>query len=203
MKFAANKLQFSLLTLLLLATTCAVWIGDWRLRHRIQLYQTQLPALRNLARELTVGNPSEIAVVSPHADWPDDYRWKLHAPPSPPLKLNLQLRDIDNLEFGKVSQSIDVRPGDHDVILHYHKKDGSWHIDVEIDRETVMTATMPEHWNLGRGSSGGNVISQLESNASLPLELFRRRFMIPTGRSSSIVPDGGCDGVLLWLSSEP
>ncbi len=194
--------QYSLLTLLLLATASAVWIGDWRVRRKIAAHEAELPSLRNLARELSVGDPQLVSVVSPYAGWPDEYRWDLYIPSETSYRLNLQLREIGNGGFGTPLHSVEISPGTHRIELKYFEQEEQWPVQVLIDDETVMSATMPAHWYLGRGSSGGNQVSQLQSDLEGPVKLFRRRFMVPTSSRESIVPDGKCDGVLLWLSPE-
>lgn len=194
--------QFSLLTLLLLAMASAVWIGDWRVRKRIAAYEAELPALRNLSRELTVGDPELVSVVSPYASWPDEYRWDLYIPAETAYRLNLQLREIDSGDLGTPLESVNISPGTHQVELKYFEQDEQWPVKVLIDEKIVISTTMPAHWNLGRGSSGGNQVSQLQSDLDGPIKLFRRRFMVPTNSRESVVPDGKCDGVLLWLSPE-
>ena len=194
--------QFSLLTLLLLATASAVWIGDWRLQKKIAAHKAELPALRNLARELAVGDPTLVSVVSPYPGWPDEYRWDLYIPPEESFRLNLQLREIANGSLGTPLLSAEIAPGTHHVELKYFEQNDLWPVEVLIDNQIVMSTTMPAHWNLGRGSSGGNQVGQLETDQKGSVTLFHRRFMVPTSADEATVPEGKCDGVQLWLTSD-
>jgi len=196
--------KFSLMALLLLATLAAVLVANWRIAESNAELLSQLPALRNYARELVVEDPNDFAVVAPHKVWMEDYRWHLYVPDLPigtPMVM-LQLEDVTMQGVGDPVAKAPLPPGEHELELRYDKQDGLWSIRVFLDGDTIIEESMPEVWNDGRGSRGANAVSRLVNDPELPIKLFQRNFNIFKEDRTTRDMDELKEGILLWVDVE-
>lgn len=74
------KLKVSLLTMLLVVSVVAVWISYFTQKNENDEFSRKLPALRDIARELDVTDPSLLHVVAQHPEWKGERKWKVHVP---------------------------------------------------------------------------------------------------------------------------
>lgn len=199
--------QFGLSTMMLLILAVASWAAHWQARSELTRIQAELPRLREISRQLQVDDPTQYAVARHHETWNDDYRWRIYLPPRYRHQLKLATEQVDQQGLPEAAQQGEIAAGEHEVELNYEKVDERWQIAVFVDGQVVVADERPVAWNAGRGSSGGAQFSESRQQpVVLPLELFRRRFMVPTDPTShggrATVPAGPCDGILLWIESE-
>ena len=197
-----SRLQFSLLSLLLMATLIGVWVANYRLSDSIARRRSELPALRNYARELIVADPMGFSTVAPHKLWMDDYRWHVYVPSrSAGSILALQTTNIDDPSMDRPEFQASLPPGRHELQLKYEQVGEAWRIQVLINGDAVIDESLPSEWNSARGSRGGSSIAQLEHFQTTPIKLFDRRF-VNWNRKGGTTPLETSNGIRLWIAKE-
>jgi hypothetical protein len=193
-------MQIGLRTLLLLTAAVAVWLTHLKNRHDITDLTQKITAMRPLARELFVNDPSQIAVVKQEERWYDQNDWKVYLPAGE-YRLCLATQDINNDGLAPINSSVPLAAGTHDLALEQKRTaDKAWQTIVTINGEEALRAEEPADWNSGNGSTGGGQFSNsTQRPANEPLVLFRRRFMVPNSSGGSSTPKGPGPGVLVWI----
>lgn len=204
-KTRRRRPQFALSTFLLLIAALASWAAYWQTLQRTESLRRQLPGLRRLARELRVSEPRQYAAVERLPTWYDEHIWDLYLPPNQTYELCLALEGIEAAHVSTTmttqpDRTVTLLPGRHTVELQDEATAEKWSFLVLLDGEMVIEATRPADWNPSRSSTGGSVLrTHIQQSTDEPLELFRRRFHVPQGKSSSTTPDGPANGVHLWI----
>lgn len=202
-----SALRFSLYTLMSATAVFAVWMAYYLTVQETQRMESQLPSLRNLARELYVEDPTWYAAVRPHELSDDDFRWRVYLPPGGKYQLCLADKNFNaysNPKREKPAPSIvaPIESGEHAVSLAYEKAGEEWTIQVNVDGQVIMQETQPADWNLGIGSVGGSDISNTRQfSTDAPMDLFDRVFNIrddPDNPYSSS-PRNSETGLRLWV----
>lgn len=193
-------MQIGLRTLLLLTAAVAVWLTHLKNRHDIADLTQKITAMRPLAHELFVDDPSQIAVVKQEERWYDQNDWKVHLPPGG-YRLCLATQDINNDGLAPINSSAPLAAGTHDLALEQSRtKNKDWRMVVTTNGEEVLRVEEPADWNPGHGSSGGGQFSKsTQLPPDKPMVLFRRRFMVPTSATGYSTPMGPGPGLLLWI----
>jgi hypothetical protein len=196
--------QVSLRTLLLLTAAVAVWIADGKNRYDNARLQEQIAAMRPLARELSVEDPDQFAVVKNEERWYDQNDWKVYLPPGE-YQLSLATREVVELGVTPALKSVPLTAGMHEIAIEQTRgADKSSRVVVTVDGQEAVRVEEPEDWDPGHGSSGGgHFTNSTQQPADAPLILFRRRFSERTGKFSYSPPKGPCNGLLLWIEPKP
>ena len=201
-----RRWQVGLRTLILLTAAVAVWTSYALERRRIADLTTRIDALRSLARELVVDDPSMIAVVKRNERWYEENQWEIYLPAGRRYRLCMATRAIPNDAQPLPAPTITapLEPGRHVLALDRVKDGEGWRVDAACDEKVVASAREPKEWDAGTGSSGGGQhSSSRQSPADKPVRLFHRRFMGPRdakGRSST--PEGPTEGIALWIEPD-
>lgn len=193
-------LQLRLRTLFLLTAAVGVWVAVFSHRQRNQFLNQRIAAMRPVARELMVLDPSQIAVVNKEQLWYDENRWEVYLPEGTNYRICLATREIDQQGLAPVVTSAPLAAGKHLLELHQERRDEDWTLRLTGDDANLLAVDEPKAWNPGHGSSGGAAFSQsTQMPADQPAVLFRRRFSQSTGTGgSSQTPTGPTDGILIW-----
>ena len=197
--------QVGLRTLLLLMVACAVWAAHWSYVRHADSLERENAKLAPLVRELVVQDLDQAAIVKEHSKWFDDFRWQCYLPEGR-YRLSLATRQIGEdatrefAMFPSPTASTDLPSGRHVVSLEQINEEQQWRVRVLVDKQVVLDHVEPKEWNSAHGSSGGARIDALEQfSFERPIELFRRRFMVPREGGGYSSPQGPTNGVLLWL----
>lgn len=195
--------QFSLRLMLLLMAAVGVWTAVIVNRRAIPHLEQRIKTMRPLARELFISDPTKIAVVKCEELWYDDNEWEIYLPPGA-FQLSLATREIDGQGMATPVKSAPLPTGQTRLVYSQVKQGSGWRMIVTANGQELLTVDEPKEWYPAHGSSGGGQFSlsqQLPADA--PVVLFRRRFTRPISPTSSQVPAGPCEGVLLWIEPAP
>jgi hypothetical protein len=88
--------QMGIRTLILSTALVAVWMSVHLDRGRIAALESRIAAMRPMARELIVDDPTRIAVVRKDELWYDDNRWEISLPEGE-YRVGVATRDVDHL----------------------------------------------------------------------------------------------------------
>ena len=200
-----RRLQFALSTFLLLIAALASWAAYWQTCRRTEALRQQLPGLRQISRQLRVSDPTQYAAVEKAPTWFDEHIWEVHLPAGSAYELCLSLENIESqliplsLET-EAEHVVPIDPGRHTIEFRDDASDKQWSFVVLVDDQTVIEQTRAASWNESRSSTGASSVSLSEQQAvDKPLELFRRRLHVPTGKYSSSTPKGPARGAQLWI----
>ncbi|KAA5539626.1 hypothetical protein FYK55_23965 [Roseiconus nitratireducens] len=194
--------SFHLLTILLLVAAIACWLSFYQLWSETQRMESELPSLRELARELVVSDPSMYAVVRHHQLWNDDFRWRIYLPPDGNYEIHLATREIaGDLPQPKVSKPI--APGEHELELRTAPDGDEVRVEVLLDGKVHLETREPDEWDDASGSVGGSKFSaNRQQQPDQPLILFHRRFSFPNSGNTVRAPDGPGRGLVLWITPD-
>ena len=195
--------QVGLRTLFLMTATIAVWMTYAIHRRENEALRSRITAMRPMAHELSIDDPTLSAVVMKDPEWFDDNQWEVYLPAGQ-YRLCMATRAIDGSGLAPVMRSKPLGSGRHHLKLEQRAGKFVWHVIATSDESSRLDLEEPQEWDPGRGSSGGGEYSLSTQLApDQPLILFRRRFMRPVGKvvtsSISSTPSGPCEGVLLWI----
>ena len=197
--------QVSLRTLLLLMVACAVWAAHWSYVRHSDSLERENAKLMPLVRELVVQDLDKAAIVKEHSKWFDEFRWQYYLPEGR-YRLALATRDVgeettrEKSTYPRPATTADLPPGRHVLSLEQVKEGEFWYVRVLVDDQVVMEQREPNEWNSAHGSTGSSRIDALEQfTFERPIELFRRRFTVPSERGGYESPKGPGNGVLVWF----
>ncbi len=192
-------LQFGLRGMLLLTALVAVW-GTHLLNLRsIEQLEARVAVMRHMAAELTVDDPSRIAVVKRPPLWYDEQKWDLYLPAGG-YRLCLATEAVDEKGFAPIDQEVMLPQGRMQLELTQNRSGSGWRVTVLQDDREVMAVNKPSEWDAGVGSSGGGLYDrQQEFTVDEQVILMRRRFMVKSGNNNYDTPQGPTAGVLLWI----
>lgn len=210
-----KRRQLSLATVMMLVTAFAVTFAWYRSHRQLAIELRSLQAMRSLARELVVDDPTQIALVKRMPTSSKELIFDLYIPPPTPESSNhrlcLALEGITGLRkmatsFPPPDQCQPMTPGRHKIEIAISKADStdpqSTHeVTVLIDDFPVMTATRPLAWHDSGGwSSSGEIETTETYPSSEKVEIIRRRFNRKVGNGSvSVRREEPVNGVLLWI----
>jgi len=197
--------QFGLRTTILVVAIAAVAMTVVNDRRRIPVLKDRIAALKPLARELSIDDPSQVAVVKLDELWYDENQWDVYLSPASAYRFCIATRAIDLDGMSPSSHATPLAGGRHLIAFERTQDDSkAWHLVVTFDGKPALKVDEPADWDwgVGWGDSGFPGVSR-QLPLDRPVELFRRRFMVTTGDGSSTTPDGPCPGVLLWIEREP
>lgn len=197
-RFARTRWQVGLRTTFLLTAAIAVWITDFVNRSHNAWLGARIQSMRLLANDLTIDDPSKIALVKLDRLWPEEHRWDLYLPAGK-YRLCVATRDIDQDGLAPVVQSQPIEPGRHRLILCQQRRKDGWRVIVTREGKSLLSVEEPTDWTVGSGWSDES--PSLPSIADQPAVLLRRRFMRPVDQSKSrtAIPLCPCEGILLWI----
>ncbi len=189
--------------MLLLVFAVAAWLAwaglttrVWELNRDIEQMDALLP------NELFVEDPTRAAVVLHTPTWFDEFVWDIFLPPGQGRQLNLACHAIDGTGFPSAGHRAPIPAGRHTIeLVRPTKGDDTWQIEILVDGEPIIVSEQPLSWNGGEGSQGGSLIStSRQFSPNEEIDLFRRRWMVPTKGGSFSTPMGPGEGLLLWIS---
>ncbi len=196
--------QFGLRTTILAVAVVALAVAVVNDRRQIPVLRSRIEALRPLARELSIDDPTQVAIVKLDELWYDENQWDVYLPPGSTYRLAIATRAIDATAMSPPTRTASLAAGRHLVAIEQSRDDSKqWHLVATVDGKPSLRVDEPSDWNEGTGSSGGGFfpVSRLIP-VGQPVELFRRRFTVRAGNGSSSVPTTPCPGVLLWIEVE-
>jgi hypothetical protein len=192
-------LQWSLQTLLLLTAAVAVWLTYARFRQRIPQLEQQIDAMQRMARELTVVDESQIAVVKLQELWYDENRWQIYLPPGE-YRIRLATREIDGKGLPPVFDGSPISAGQHLIELVQSGESDDRKITVVVDDTPLIETVESADWSDRPGSSGGSLFGRCtQRDPNEPLVLFRRRFHQRMKNGQRSTPKGPTEGLMLWI----
>lgn len=202
-----RRAQFSLLTILLLIASAAVWMAFYSVSQDVQRMHSQLPGLRDVARELVIKDTQQYAAVFKAPTRWNEFIWNVYLPPveSPQksYKLCLAMDEIDETGLVDALASVAVGAGTHEIELRYQREKEQARLEVLVDGKPVTDEARPLDWESGSGSSGASqMTTSISQSVDEPLVLFRRRFMRKTSKQRSSVPNEPSEGILIWIDHE-
>ncbi len=194
------RMQIGLRHLLLLTLCVGAWAAYWTNRTHIAKLKPRLATLQNLAPELIVSDPTQIAIVRLESKWASDTRWDMYVPSSN-FQLCLATRAIAESGYPDLYQNIPLPKGRYELQIQEVNQTDGYRIRVtqyeEVLLDTLEATTFATHGSSSTGRSGPS----LQFDGPREIDLLRRRFMVPTPGSpgSSRTPPGPTEGVLLWI----
>jgi hypothetical protein len=189
--------------ILLVMAAVGVWTADIVNRWTIPQLKQRIDAMRPLARELVIKDPAKIAVVKREELWYDDNEWDIYLPEAD-FQLSLATREVDRQGLAPPAKTVFLPSGKFSLTFLQEKHEAGWRVRVIKDGEELIAVEEPQEWYPAHGSTGGGQFSLGEQRiATEPVVLFRRRFTRPVSPTSSQVPTGPCEGVLLWIEPVP
>lgn len=207
--------QLTLGTLLLIVTLVGALLGWFRTRQQVAQVQQQVTALRQLARELQVDDPTQIFVVSRLPTLSGEHIAEFYVPPGdsgrPSHRLCLALEGIVGSasmspSFPQPCDSLPLASGRHYVEIRHVSADMSdpkdqHEIEILLDDKIVLQAVRPTAWQPSSGwTSTGSYPESKQFDPLEPVELHRRRFNEPiVSDSRSVGDDKPANGILLWI----
>ena len=194
-----SRWQFSLRMILLLMAAVGVWTAEIGNRRAIPQLAQRIKVMRPLARELRIEDPEQIAVVKCQELWYDDNEWEIYLPEGK-FQLSLATHEVDAEGVAAPVKTVPLPVGKFRLSVVQEKLDAGWRVRVLRDGEELFVVDEPSEWYPGHGSAGGGQFTLAEQlRPDSPVVLFRRRFTRPISATSSQVPTGPCEGVLLWI----
>jgi hypothetical protein len=202
-----RNVQISMRTLLLLTACVATWGFTYLNRRQLGTIDARIKAMRPLAHELTVNEPSKITVVKLDEQMYDEQIWHIQIPQHAQVAIHLATRNIAAITDALPANDPDasyvsspLAPGRHTIELRSVRKGEDWLTQVSVDDVPQLTVTEPNSWMSTYGSSGGgNFSTQAELEVGKPLILFGRRFMYAGKNNSGQLPIEPSNGVLVWI----
>lgn len=190
--------QWNLRTLLLLTAAVAVWIGsvryqlqNWHLRSRVE-------SMHNMAGDLRVDDPQQIAIIRLPQTWYDEQRWHVHLPDGRYV-MRLATRGIIGTGLPVAREETSLSPGRHRIELLQSKDKEAPELAVLVDEQAVMETTETSDWDPHHGAMGGeNFDICTQRSPEKPVILFRRRFD-QLQKDGSYSTRNATNGILLWI----
>jgi hypothetical protein len=196
--------HFSLLSLMLLIAVVACWSAFWQSYRKVQQLRLQLPALRDLHRELEVDDPTRFAAVRKLEAGYDDLRWEVYLPEGHDYRLSLA---TDDLPFTNSSeefllpakfQDVAIAAGRRSIELLISRGEQAPAVRVEVNGTAEFDQQKAEHWTTDGSRSGGSLIQTGQtSSTDEPLVLFRQFFEPKSG--AGFGKQETYNGVMLWI----
>ena len=207
------RIRFSLWTLLLLIMLAALGLAWQRIRSQNVRLEVDIAAMRRIARELRVEDPTQIAIVARKPTMPGELIHDIYIPPTPSgHKIFVALEGILGHPPGTPSHpapnaTAELTPGKHAIdIQHNQSRDAEGVTENEIvilvDGAPVIEMHRPEDWVPSGGwSSMGSYNESKSFSPDEPLDIHRRRFHKPTSPNSSrSMPNSEpANGILVWI----
>lgn len=199
---ARRRWQVGLRTLCLFVIAVAVWTTVFVNRKQSAVLEKRIAAMRPLAHELVIDDPTQTAVVKLDELWMGDHQWDLYLPEGK-YRLCLATHGIGQKDIAPVVKSGLLRGGKHHIALEQTnrpepntEKPGA-RVTVRWDQSGQLNTDEPPGWETGSSSTseGGYAISTQQSAGS-PLILHRCQFLQMNAGS---MPSGPVDGILLWI----
>jgi len=187
-------LQWNLQTLLLLTAALAVWIGYARYRQQNLQLRRQVESMYQMAAELRITDPKQIAVARLPEMWYDELCWDIHLPDGQYV-MYLETRDIDSV----VREEAPIRPGRHRIELEQGKDRGRPEFTVFVDDQVAIETAEISFWYPPSGSmGGGNFDTCTQVSPDRPVILFRRQ-LAQLQEDGSYSTENAPDGSKLWI----
>jgi hypothetical protein len=208
-----RHLRFSLGHLFLLITALAIGLAVYRTREELSRVRASVVAMRALARELKVEDPSRVTAINRLPSLPDEMILDVHVPPGNTelsSRLCLALEGIQGYGFHsnypEPVTTFGLAPGQHKIEIRHlpadsRKPDEEHVVEILVDDESVMRETRPNEWMPASSWTGsGSITESVSFSPDKPAELHRRRFNEKTKNgSTSKSGDEPANGILLWI----
>ncbi len=186
--------------MLLLMVVVAGWVPYVRFRQEIPRIEQRIAAMRTMAREFVVEDPTQVAVVHRPQLWYDEYRWAIHLPQGE-YRMKLATRDVDEEGFPAAVRQTLLDGGEYRIELRQSEVEDCWKMTITVDDHPVIELVEKPGWPPSHDWSGASPIgncTQMPPNE--PIVLFRRRYMVPTAAGNSTqTPQGPAEGLMLWI----
>lgn len=203
-----TKLQWNLLTLLLLTATVATWASYLRMRTETERLQAENKVLATIGAELSVQDQGQFARIKVPQEWFDDHRWDVWLPEGNAYWLNIASRGIDpqgsRRAFPEPNGRIPMDAGRHLVQLETKKKaDTSWQLVLTCDDDQVLQIDETSDWKPVVGTStysDGDPHKSSQHPVDQPLPILWRVHHVGDGKGGSAAPDDSASGVVVWIS---
>lgn len=214
---ARRRLRFSLGHLFLLITALAIGLAVYRTREELSRTRASVGAMRAIARELKVEDPSRVTAITRLPALPDEMILDVHVPSgtgeeSSRLCLALEgiLGHANAGGFPEPTSTFALNPGRHKIEIR-HLRPASTEpnevhvVEILVDDRSVMRETRPSEWMpVSSWTGSGSITESVSFLPDKPAELHRRRFNEGTNSGSISKPgDEPANGILLWIDRSP
>jgi hypothetical protein len=212
-----RHLRFSLGHLFLLITALAIGLAVYRTRLELSRVRASVVAMRALARELKVEDPSRVTAINRLPSLSDEMILDVHVPSGiveESSRLCLALEGIlghgSASDFPKPVNTFLLEPGRHKIEIRHlrpaaSEPDEEHVVEILVDDQTVMRETRPSEWMPVSSWTGtGSITESRTFPSGQPAELHRRRFnkKVKTGSASRSAKEPA-NGILLWIDGPP
>lgn len=202
------KVQWNLLTILLLTAAVATWTSFLRILSETERLKAENRMLVSIAAELLIRDPEQYALIKVPPVWFDDHRWDLWLPQGNEYWLNFASRGIDPQgslrRYPDPTKRIRIGAGRHRIELRTRKKpDAAWQLELTCDDNNKLMIDETADWKPVVGTStytDGNPHQSSQHSIDRPLLILRRVHHIADGEGGSAAPDSLASGVVLWVS---
>ena len=208
------RIQWSLLTLLLLTAVVATWTAGYRMRSGTERLQERIDVLSTIGGELLVVDPEQYAIIECAPKVRDDQLWEVWLPKPGRFELKFLTRGIDlqrppsqtrsDVDPSNV-QVVTLNPGRYRLKLEMQKKGDIWHIALLANGEQIIQVEEKADWHGGGHSTmhdGDPRVSRQQSTEQ-PLEVLNRTHLFSLGKDESQTtrhePDELGSGLRIWI----
>jgi len=193
------NLRMSLFALMLVVTLVAVGFGYFVNQREIEFIQSKLPALREVARELVVEDPSRAHAVKQYPEWFGQKLWKIYLPSNSDFQLCVATAEIDSTGFPPTERSIPIDSGIHNVSFCFSDKEVGEDFIVAIDDTLAQKVPIP--WDSKRIDSfpwldGLDFTFDVNQEKRVGQKLELLRFRCNQERKAATKPGAG---FLVWI----
>gem|GEM_PF-3950015 len=196
-----TRIQFNLLSILLLLTACAVWSAYRSVYLETREIQKQLPGLRFIARELVIENPNDFAAVQQLPTRFGEMVWHVYVPEVRDRTAQIAVAMDKIPKDRRVSEMAPLKtaplePGKHEIQLLY-EVDEAANLTVFVDDKPALEIERAKDWIKSLGNSSSSDVGVISKPYGLdhPFALLRRHFSLP--KKDRRPSDG--PGILLWI----
>lgn len=202
------RLQFSLLSLLLLMVVAGALIGLWISQRETNRLRTENRALREELGSLTIDDPTKLYARALRVNASLKWRWRIYAPQARDYKLNVQTGGIRDSGFATGSGSsmtFAVPQGEFTLEAEVQNVDAGQpvvHVMALGARGTTgINANVSgyQDWTKGNSSEVSFTTTSTAFDPEKPLELLRLRAMKTIGPGSSSTTPAPSPGLQIWI----
>jgi hypothetical protein len=193
-----GRFQLGLRVVFWLVAVIAVWMTFFINRLENTRLTAKIESLRPLARDLSVDDQSQIAVVKLHELWQDHQRWDVYLPPGR-YRVCMSTRKVADDGLARPSKSSPIGPGRHRLGLEVDTVGSDTRIHLTLEGVRLFTVEEASHWGGTGWSSDGEISRSEQRPADQPLVLVRRRNSYTAPNTPMYMVAGPTNGILLWI----
>ncbi len=194
-------MQIGLRQILLFTLCVGVWLAYSVNQSENAKLKTKLVVLGKLSPELTVVDPTRIAIVCIESKWFSSKRWRVYIP-SDNFQLCVATEKIDQFGIPENYKSSRLPIGSYEIQIDDQNESNGLRVLVSLDGKTCMDIHQEEVGNAGSWSSTRDDMGHSQQFiGNGPIDLHRRRNSVPVPGvpGSTMTPTVPSDGVLLWI----